>query len=156
MCFTKILPEPLIRLQTKSYIWGYITGIGTILMGLLWVPFEFNSMVFGLWMEGHAWYRENAPDAVIRATVKAIALTSIGLLVVFKKALGWYLIWLILFSFGVIFLSIFVGMTYTFIMDAGTSEADLFGISLFSALSVVFLTLLWVQIRYWRSRRAML
>ena len=28
MCFTKILPEPLIRLQTKSYIWGYITGIG--------------------------------------------------------------------------------------------------------------------------------
>jgi len=125
-------------------------------MGLLWVPFEFNSMVFGSWMEGPAWYMENAPDAVIRATVIAIALTSIGLLVVFKKALGWYLIWLILFSFGVIFLSIFVGMTYTFIMDAGTSEADLFGISLFSALSAFFLTLLWVQVRYWRSRRAML
>jgi heme/copper-type cytochrome/quinol oxidase subunit 4 len=142
-------------LQTKSYIWGYITGIGTILVGLVWVPFEFNAMVFGSWMEGPAWYMENAPDAVIRATVIAIALTSIGLLVVFKKALGWHLIWLILLAFGVIFLSIFVGMTYTFIMDAGTSEADLFGISLFSALSVFFLTLLWVQIRYWRSRRAM-
>jgi len=56
----------------------------------------------------------------------------------------------------VIFLSLFVGMAYTFIMDAGTSEADLFGISLFSALSAFFLTLLWVQIRYWRSRSAML
>jgi len=155
MCFTKILPEPLIRLQTKSYIWGYITGIGTILMGLLWVPFEFNAMVFGSWMEGPAWYMENAPDAVIRATVIAIALTSIGLLVVFKKALGWHLIWLILLAFGVIFLSIFVGMTYAYIAGAGFG-ADLFGISLFSALSVFFLTLLWVQVRYWRSRRAML
>jgi hypothetical protein len=37
----------------KSYIWGYITGIGTILMGLLWVPLEFNGMVFGTAMEGH-------------------------------------------------------------------------------------------------------
>jgi len=141
-------------LQTKSYIWGYITGIGTILVGLVWVPFEFNSMVFGLWMEGHAWYRENAPDAVIRATVIAIALTSIGLLVVFKKALGWHLIWLILLAFGVIFLSIFVGMTYAYIAGSGFG-ADLFGISLFSALSVFFLTLLWAQIRYWRSRSAM-
>ena len=105
-------------------------------------------------MEGPAWYMENAPDAVIRATVIAIALTSIGLLVVFKKALGWHLIWLILLAFGVIFLSLFVGMAYAYITGVGFG-ADLFGISLFSALSVFFLTLLWVQIRYWRSRSAM-
>ncbi len=155
MSFIKILPKQSTRVPTKSYIWGYVTGIGTILMGLAWVPFEFNSMVFGAAMEGHEWYRENAPDSIIRATVIGIALTSIGLLVVFKKALGWQLIWLILFFFGMIFLSLFVGMTYSYVTGAGFG-ADIFGISMFSVLSVFFITLLWIQIRYWRSRRALL
>ena len=140
---------------TKSYTWGYITGAGAILMGLLWVPLVLNGMAFGAWIEGIDWYRENAPSAVIEAAVIAIILTGIGFLVIFKKALGWYLIWLILFVIGVIFLSMFVGITYSYLAGIGYG-ADIFGISLFFVLSVFFLSLLWVQVRYWRKRKALI
>ena len=141
--------------QTKFYIWGYITGVGTILMGLLWVPLVLNGMAFGAWMEGSDWYRENAPSAVIEAAVIAIILTGIGFLVIFKKALGWYLIWLILSVVGVIFLSMFVGITYSYLAGTGYG-ADIFGVGMFFVLSVFFLTLLWIQVRYWRKRRALI
>ena len=149
---------------TKSYTWGYITGAGAILMGLLWVPLVLNGMAFGAWIEGIDWYRENAPSAVIEAAVIAIILTGIGFLVIFKKALGWYLIWLILSVPGVICLLTFVSFAYTYYTgkDFGsgelneTPELDLFFTHLFLALSVFFLTLLWIQVRYWRRRRAMI
>ena len=124
-------------------------------MGLLWVPLVLNGMAFGAWMEGSDWYWENAPSAVIEAAVIAIILTGIGFLVIFKKALGWYLIWLILSVLGVIFLSMFVGITYSYL--AGTGDgAYLFGVGMFFALSVFFLTLLWIQVRYWRKRKALI
>ena len=143
------------KVQTKSYIWGYITGIAAILMGLLWVPLVLNGMAFGAWMEGSDWYRENAPSAVIEAAVIAIILTGIGFLVIFKKALGWQLIWLILFVFGVFFFSMFAAMTYSYLTGTGYG-ADIFGVGMFFVLSVFFLTLLWIQVRYWRKRKALI
>jgi len=124
-------------------------------MGLLWVPLVLNGMAFGAWMEGSDWYRENAPSAVIEAAVIAIILTGIGFLVIFKKALGWYLIWLILSVLGVIFLSMFVGITYSYLAGTGYG-ADIFGVGMFFVLSVFFLTLLWIQVRYWRKRKALI
>ena len=124
-------------------------------MGLLWVPLVFNGMAFGSWMEGSDWYRENAPSAIIEAAVIAIILTGIGFLVIFKKALGWYLIWLILSVLGVIFLSMFVGITYSYLAVTG-DDAYLFGSGMFFVLSVFFLALLWVQVRYWRKRKALI
>ena len=50
---------------------------------------------------------------------------------ILKKSFVWYLIWLILFVFGA-----------------------LIGISLFFILGVFLLFLLWVQVRYWRKRKA--
>ena len=124
-------------------------------MGLLWVPLVLNGMAFGAWREGSDWYRENAPSAVIEAAVIAIILTGIGFLVIFKKALGWYLIWLILSVVGVIFLSMFVGITYSYLAGTGYG-ADIFGVGMFFVLSVFFLTLLWIQVRYWRKRKALI
>ena len=124
-------------------------------MGLLWVPLAFNGMAFGSWMEGIEWYRNSAPSAVVEATVLAIILSGIGFLVIFKKALGWYLIWLILSVLGVIFLSMFVGITYSYLAGIGYG-ADIFGVGMFFVLSVFFLTLLWIQVRYWRRRKALI
>ena len=151
-------------MQTESYIWGYITGIGTILMGLLWVPLVLNGMAFGAWMEGSDWYRENAPSAVIEAAVIAIILTGIGFLVIFKKALGWYLIWLILAVLGVICFLTFVGFASSYYAGNDVDsrllndapEVYLMFIHQFLLLSVFFLTLLWIQVRYWRKRRALI
>ena len=151
-------------MQFKSYIWGYITGIGTLLMGLLWVPLEFNHSAFRTWMEGIEWYRNNALSPVVEATVLAIILSGIGLLVILKKALGWYLIWLNLGVLGAICFLTLVAFAYSYYTgnDADTRllndapEVYLMFIHQFLLLSVFFLTLLWIQVRYWRKRKALI
>jgi len=115
-------------------------------------------------MEGIEWYRNNAPSAVVEATVLAIILSGIGLLVIAKKALGWYLIWLILGVLGTICFLTLVSFAYSYYTgnDADTRllndapEVYLMFIHQFLVLSVFFLTLLWIQIRYWRKRTAMI
>ena len=133
-------------------------------MGLLWVPLELNHSALRTWMEGIEWYRNNAPSAVVEATVLAIILSGIGLLVIAKKALGWYLVWLILGVLGTICFLTLLGFAYEYYMGNDPDnrllndapEVYLMFIHQFLVLSVFFLTLLWIQIRYWRKRTAMI
>ena len=76
----------------------------------------------------------------------------VGVLIVFKKSLGWYAhIWFLLLLGG---LSLFLaGSLVEFQINNRVDSDTLFGTATSLALSVFCFTLLWIQVRYWRNRR---
>ena len=77
----------------------------------------------------------------------------VGVLIVFKKSLGWYAhIWF-LFLLGGLFLFL-AGSLVAFQINNRVDSDTLFGTATFLALSVFCFALLWIQERYWRNRKA--
>ncbi len=152
--------------QTKSYIWGYITGITVILLGVTpilaslfysvdgeWSFSFIKSLVTSIqWTEfvGHI-YPRLSTEALIWIVLCVIIL--VGVLIVFKKSLGWYAhIWF-LFLLGGLFLFL-AGWLVEFQINNRVDSDTLFGTATSLALGVFCFTLLWVQERYWRNRKA--
>jgi len=79
----------------------------------------------------------------------------VGGLIVFKKSLGWYVQYPFLFSLGGFFLFL-AGMLVEYQINNRVDFDTLFGTAAFLALSAFFFALLWIQVRYWRNRKAML
>ena len=153
-------------MPTKSYIWGYITGITAILLGvtpilaLLFYSVEgewsfsfIKSLVTSIqWTElvGHI-YPTSSPEGTIWILLCVSIL--VGVLIVFKKSLGWYAhIWF-LFLLGGLFLFP-AGILVKFQINNRVDSDLLFGTATFLALSAFCFALLWVQERYWRNRKA--
>ena len=156
----KMLPA-----QSKSYIWGYITGITVILLGVTpilaslfysvdgeWSFSFIKSLVTSIqWTElvGHI-YPRSSPEGTIWIVLCVIIL--VGVLIVFKKSLGWYAhIWF-LFLLGGLFLFL-AGWLVEFQINNRVDSDTLFGTATFLVLSAFCFALLWIQVRYWRKRR---
>ena len=154
------------KVQTKSYIWGYITGITAILLGVTpilaslfysvdgeWSFSFIKSLVTSIqWTEfvGHI-YPRLSTEALIWIVLCVSIL--VGVLIVFKKSLGWYAhIWF-LFLLGGLFLFL-AGSLVAFQINNSVDSDTLFGTATFLALSVFCFALLWIQERYWRNRKA--
>ena len=154
------------QLPTKSYIWGYITGITAILLGVTpilallfysvdgeWSFSFIKSLVTSIqWTElvGHI-YPRSSPEGTIWILLCVSIL--VGVLIVFKKSLGWYAhIWfLFLLGGGCLFVA---GISVKFQIDNRVDSDTLFGTATFLALSAFCFALLWIQDRYWRNRKA--
>ena len=152
--------------QTKSYIWGYITGITAILLGVTpilallfysvdgeWSFSFIKSLVTSIqWTElvGHI-YPRSSPEGTIWILLCVSIL--VGVLIVFKKSLGWYAhIWF-LFLLGGLFLFV-AGISVVFQINNRVDSDTLFGAATFLVLSAFCFALLWIQERYWRNRKA--
>ena len=154
------------QLPTKSYIWGYITGITAILLGVTpilallfysvdgeWSFSFIKSLVTSIqWTElvGHI-YPTSSPEGTIWILLCVSIL--VGVLIVFKKSLGWYAhIWF-LFLMGGLFLFV-AGILVVFQINNRVDSDLLFGTATSLALSAFCFALFWIQDRYWRNRKA--
>ena len=144
-------------MPAKSYIWGRISGVLSILAGFLW-PLNF---FLGADLDGVAVYLPISALMVIG-----------GVLVLLKKSLGWYLMYLHLFLVGSLLLYLAVvywgwrnrpsNMNLTSIgfgeirIQVGSDPLPAISAvtALVAALGVGCYLLLWVQIRYWNRRKA--
>ena len=160
------LKKPAYEIQPKSYIWGYITGITVILLGVAPILASFFYLVDGGWsfsfikslvtsiqwteFVGHI-YPRLSTEVPIWIVLCVIIL--VGVLIVFKKSLGWYAHIYFLFFLGGLFLFL-AGTLVDYQIDNRVDFDTLFGTATFFALSAFFLALLWVQERYWRNRKA--
>ena len=153
-------------MPTKSYIWGYITGITVILLGVTpilallfysvdgeWSFSFIKSLVTSIqWTElvGHI-YPTSSPEGTIWILLCVSIL--VGVLIVFKKSLGWYAhIWsLFLLGGGCLFVA---GILVKFQINNRVDSDLLFGTATSLVLSAFCFALLWVQVRYWRNRKA--
>ena len=151
---------------TKSYIWGYITGITVILLGVIPILASFFYLVDGGWsfsfikslvtsiqwteFVGHI-YPRLSTEVLIWIVLCVIIL--VGVLIVFKRSLGWYVQYPFLFLLGGFFLFL-AGMLVDYQINNRVDFDTLFGTAAFLALSAFFFALLWIQVRYWRNRRA--
>ena len=151
--------------QTKSYIWGYITGITVILLGVTPILALLFYSVDGEWsfsfikslVTSIQWTEFVGliyPSLSIEGTIWIVlcVIILVGVLIVFKKSLGWYAhIWFLFLLGG---LSLFLaGSLVEFQINNRVDSDTLFGTATSLALSVFCFTLLWIQVRYWRSRR---
>ena len=154
------------QLPSKSYIWGYITGITVILLGVTPILASFFYLVDGGWsfsfikslvtsiqwteFVGHI-YPRLSTEVLIWIVLCVIIL--VGVLIVFKKSLGWYAHIYFLFFLGGLFLFL-AGSLVEFQINNRVDSDTLFGTATFLALSAFFFALLWIQERYWRNRKA--
>ena len=141
----------MLLVPTKSYIWGWITGVLTILIGILYaygaaVSFHVNIDMNGMSVD------EAERSRLIEFSLAALVCAS-GVLIILKKALGWYLLYLMLFLLGAGFFFMLFLATFQFIVG---EEIEVLFIGMFSVPTAFFFILLWIQVRYWRSRRALL
>ena len=153
-------------MPTKSYIWGYITGITVILLGVTpilaslfysvdggWSFSFIKSLVTSIqWTEfvGHIYPRLSTEVPIL---IVLCVIILAGVLIVFKKSLGWYAHIYFLFFLGGLFLFL-AGSLVEFQINNRVDSDALFGTATFLALSVFCFALLWVQVRYWRIRKA--
>ena len=155
-------------IHSKSYIWGYITGITAILLGVTPILASFFYLVDGGWsfsftkslvtsiqwteFVGHIYPRLSTEGTI---WIVLCVIILVGVLIVFKKSLGWYAhIWF-LFLLGGLFLFL-AGWLVEYQINNRVDSDTLFGTATSLALSVFCFALLWIQVRYWRNRRAML
>ena len=104
------------------------------------------------WTEfvGHI-YPRLSTEVLIWIVLCAIIL--VGVLIVFKKSLGWYAhIWF-LFLLGGLFLFL-AGWLVEYQINNRVDFDTLFGTAAYLALSAFFFAFLWIQVRYWRIRKA--
>ncbi len=153
-------------MPTKSYIWGYITGIIVILLGVAPILASFIYWVDGEWIfsftkplvisiqrfDVELTYPGLSTE-VLRTIFGVIIL--VGVLIVFKRSLGWYVQYPFLFLLGGFFLFL-AGMLVEYQINNRVDFDTLFGTAAFLALSAFFFALLWIQVRYWRNRKVML
>ena len=153
-------------MPTKSYIWGYITGITVILLGVTPILASFFYLVDGgrsfsfikslvtsiQWTEfvGHIYPRLSTEGTI---WIVLCVIILVGVLIVFKKSLGWYAHIYFLFFLGGLFLFL-AGSLVEFQINNRVDSDTLFGTATFLALSAFFFALLWIQVRYWRIRKA--
>ena len=134
-------------MPAKSYIWGRISGVLSILTGVFWV-LNFSP----------------APhlDLVVHLSMSTLFVVG-GVLVLLKKSLEWYLMYLHLFLVGSMLLYFAAGSvewylgdrwTLTEIIGIQVDSNPLPVISAVAAIGIGCYLLLWVQIRYWNRRKA--
>ena len=152
------------KLIAVSYIWGYITGITLILVGIGLIlasnTYEIDGELVLTFSKPHFPERSDVdldqyvPSVeVMRAIAGVIIL--VGVLIVFKRSLGWYVQYPFLFLLGGFFLFL-AGMLVEYQINNRVDFDTLFGTAAFLALSAFFFALLWIQVRYWRNRKVML
>ncbi|MGE4635879.1 MAG: hypothetical protein AAEI92_11030 [Arenicellales bacterium] len=130
-------------MPTKSYIWGMILGIGLVLEGATVILLSQN------WSPLHyALMGEYEIVDKLLSTINQYAFPMggfevfVGVLIAYRKAIGWYLLYLTLIVMGIGAL-VFVA---TNLSEEWLILAICFAFSLFC------LVFLWLQLKYWRSR----
>jgi hypothetical protein len=134
-------------MPAKSYIWGRISGVLSILAGFLWaLNFSLGTHL----------------DVAVYLSISTLIVIG-GVLVLLKKSLGWYLMYLHLFLVGSLLLYLaassvqwYLGdrWTLTEIIGIQVDSNPLPVISAVAAIGIGCYLLLWVQIRYWHRRKA--
>jgi len=130
-------------MPTKSYIWGMILGIGLVLEGaaVILLSQNWSPLHYGLMGE------YEIVDKLL-STISQYAFPMggfevfVGVLIAYRKAIGWYLLYLTLIVMGIGAL-VFVA---TNLSEEWLILAICFAFSLFC------LVFLWLQLKYWRSR----
>ena len=130
-------------MKTKSYIWGMILGIGMILEGFATIVLSQNLSPLH-----YALMSEYEIVDKLLSTFKPYVVPMggfevfVGVLIAYKKAIGWYLLYLTLIVMGIGAL-VFVA---TNLLQEWLILAICFAFSLFC------LVFLWLQVKYWQSR----
>ena len=130
-------------MPTKSYIWGMILGISMILEGFATIVLSQNLSPLH-----NALMSEYEIVDKLLSTFKPYVLPMggfevfVGVLIAYKKAIGWYLLYLTLIVMGIGAL-VFVA---TNLLQEWWILAICFAFSLFC------LVFLWLQVKYWKSR----
>ena len=128
---------------TKSYIWGWITGVLVILIGILFAFVAVVNFQLDLDIEMSI---DSAKTRLLVGLAISIVVVADGILILLKKAVGWYLQYLFLFLAGA-FLLIFI--SDSLFQDGLEIHPPLLTLG---AIGVFCFILLWIQVRYWRNR----
>lgn len=99
---------------------------------------------------------DSAKTRMLVGLAISIVVVADGILILLKKTVGWYLQYLFLFLAGVFLLILVSDSLFQDISDSlfqGGLEIHP-PLLTFGAIGVFCFILLWIQIRYWRSRRA--
>ena len=140
-------------MQTKSYIWGWITGVLVILIGILFAFVAVANLQLNFDIEMSI---DSAKTRLLVGLAISIVVVANGILILLKKAVGWYLQYFFLFLAGAFLLILISDSLFQDISDSlfqGGLEIHP-PLLTFGAIGVFCFILLWIQIRYWRSRRA--
>ena len=143
----------VLLVPTKSYIWGWITGVLVILIGILSAFVAATNFQSDLDIEMSV---DSAKTRLLVGLAISIVVVADGILILLKKAVGWYLQYLFLFLAGAFLLILISDSLFQDISDSlfqGGLEIHPPLLTL-GAIGVFCFMLLWIQIRYWRSRRA--
>jgi hypothetical protein len=130
-------------MPTKNYLWGMILGIGMILEGFATIALSQN-----MWPLHYALMGEYAIADKLLSAIKPYVLPMggfevlVGVLIAYKKAIGWHLLYLALVAMG---MGALVWVA-TNLWQGWLSLAICFTFSLFCW------AFLWLQIKYWQSR----
>ena len=144
------------KVNPENYIWGYISGLLSIVSGLLW------ALIFFIASDLQVMYGSTTPSLIPSVAISAVIIIG-GFLVFLKHSLGWYLMYLQLFLVGGLFVYLSAGSAYDYFNNGWTPiEVDgmqvgsnpLPAIAILAAIGIGCYLLLWVQIRYWNRRRA--
>ena len=140
-------------MPTKYYIWGWIPGVLVILIGILFAFVAATNFQLGLDIEMSI---DSAKTRLLVGLAISIVVVADGILILLKKAVGWYLQYFFLFLAGAFLLILISDSLFQDISDSlfqGRLEIHP-PLLTFGAIGVFCFILLWIQVRYWRSRRA--
>ena len=140
-------------MPVKSYTWGWITGVLVILIGILSAYVAVTNFQSDLDIEMSV---DSAKTRLLVGLAISIVVVANGILILLKKAVGWYLQYFFLFLAGVFLLILISDSLFQDISDSlfqGGLEIHPPLLTL-GAIGVFCFILLWIQVRYWRSRRA--
>ena len=141
-----VLPVPV-----KSYTWGWITGVFVILIGILSAFVAAANFQSDLDIEMSV---DSAKTRLLVGLAISIVVVADGILILLKKAVGWYLQYFFLFLAGAFLLILISDSLFQDISDSlfqGRLEIHP-PLLIFGAIGVFCFILLWIQVRYWRSR----
>ena len=99
---------------------------------------------------------DSAKTRLLVGLAISIVVVADGILILLKKAVGWYLQYFFLFLAGAFLLILISDSLFQDISDSlfqGRLEIHP-PLLAFGAIGVFCFILLWIQVRYWRSRRA--
>ena len=91
---------------------------------------------------------DSAKTRLLVGLAISIVVVADGILILLKKAVGWYLQYFFLFLAGAFLLIL---ISDSLFQDGLEIHPPLL---IFGAVGVFCFILLWIQVRYWRSRRA--
>ena len=130
-------------MPTKSYIWGVILGIGMVLEGFATILIFQNLSPLHYALMG-----ENEIVGDLLSTIRPYASPMggfevlVGVLIAYRKAIGWYLLYLVLIVMGI----------GALVFAATNLLQEWLIFAIYFTFSLFCWAFLWLQVKYWQSR----